>query len=289
MFLLRWCTGLLCHRSLWGLQCRLCLSSKAFAATSAGGGKVQSRLQHQGSCYTSRVKTAHTGIAWDYLHFWKWKSTSSQASHKVKQKRGKVQSRLQHQGSCYTSHVKTAHTGVKHPALQSIQCIALLCAQVSDKYSLVVKQKCFIAERTSLREVLTQSCASLSSCDGGRKNWSGQNGRFRLGEHNQWCKKYLREWHLWRESQAGCTKPQVAAKQFFFLLSTQYICLYLIIGRSEPRSLSEPVDFSLRSLKARAMRDTRSPSVARTLRDTRLIHIYSISLGILRYVSFSIT
>jgi len=39
--------------------------------------------------------------------------------------------------------------------------------------------------------------------------------------------------------------------------------------RSEPRSLSEPVDFSLRSLKARAMRDTRSPSVARTLRDTR--------------------
>ena len=60
-------------------------------------------------------------------------------------------------------------------------------------------------------------------------------------------------------------------------------CHHLIIGRSEPRSLSEPVDFSLRSLKARAMRDTRSPSVARTLRDTRLIHTYSISLGILRY------
>ena len=36
-----------------GLQCRLCLSSKAFAATSAAGGKVQSRLQHQASCYTS--------------------------------------------------------------------------------------------------------------------------------------------------------------------------------------------------------------------------------------------
>ena len=56
--------------------------------------------------------------------------------------------------------------------------------------------------------------------------------------------------------------------------SQNHLFLKFNITRSEARSLSEPVDFSLRSLKARALRDTRSPSVARTLRDTRLVKSY---------------
>ena len=62
---------------------------------------------------------------------------------------------------------------------------------------------------------LLEKCSSHTSCHGGWENLSGQDGWFRLGEHDKRCKEYFWQWHLWRESQAGCPESQV---EIFFQL-----------------------------------------------------------------------